>query len=283
MAEIYSAVKTALTIAGSDPSGGAGIQADLKAFAGSGVYGLSVLAALTAQNSLGVHQTWPLTGEQLRAQLAALIADYPIHAIKTGMLASADAVNALADLLPSCPLVIDPVMRASLGSELLSSAGLSAARTRLWPKATLLTPNIPEAEVILGVSIHSVNDMLRSAQAFFDFDVPAVLLKGGHLLRAMGGQSDECNDLLLIKDAAGPIWLNSKRMAKKTHGTGCVYSALIAARLALGLPLVQACQSAHAALQKALARAQPIGQLQRASPDLFSADYIKADYDPARC
>ncbi len=274
----FSTVKTALTVAGSDPSGGAGIQADLKAFAATGVYGLSVISAITAQNSHGVLHCWPLTNVQVSEQLRLINADYPIHAMKTGMLANIEVVNALVENLPNCLLVIDPVMRASLGAQLISDDGLRAAQTHLWPKSALLTPNIPEAEAILGISIADQKGMLSAARALFDFNVPAVLLKGGHL-PSRAGIAAECNDLLLIKDAPDAIWLAATRQNKKTHGTGCVFSALITANLALGLPLALACQRAHASLQCALAHAHPMGELQRGSPDGFSERYTKADYD----
>lgn len=278
MKKNFSAVKTALTIAGSDPSGGAGVQADLKAFAATGVYGFSVVSAITAQNSLGVKHSWPLTGVQVAEQLRSLNTDYEIHAMKTGMLANAEVIDAIAENLPSCALVIDPVMQASLGANLLSADGLRAAQIRLWPKSALLTPNIPEAEAVLGISITDQAGMLRAARMLFDFGVPAILLKGGHL-PSHAEVSAECNDLLLIKDASSAIWFTAKRIPKKTHGTGCVFSALITAKLALGAPLALACQRAHAALQEALTHAQPMGERQRASPDGFSERYTKADYD----
>lgn len=278
MISVNSPIKTALTVAGSDPTGGAGIQADLKAFAGSGVYGLSVISAITAQNSHGVHRAWALSGEQISAQLAALNEDFAIHSMKTGMLANAEVVHALVRNLPACALVVDPVLRATLGADLMDMEGLRAAQDFLWPKALLLTPNIPEAELILGVRINNQHDMLSAARALFDFGVSGVLLKGGHLPQDESRPA-ECNDLLLQKTDVEPIWLAGTRINKKTHGTGCVLSALIAAQLALGLPLAYAVQHAHAALRRALRAAHPIGQRQRASPDVFSKDYTNADYD----
>ena len=281
MNKINLTIKTALTVAGSDPTGGAGIQADLKAFAGSGVYGLSVISAITAQNSHGVHAAWALNGEQVAAQIKQLNVDFPIHSMKTGMLANASVVHALVENLPNCPLVVDPVLRASLGSDLLDIDGLRVAQKHLWPNALLLTPNIPEAELILGLRIVDQPGMLRAARGFFDFGVSAVLIKGGHLPWT-GSFPSECNDLLLVNGAAQPTWLNAERIPKKTHGTGCVFSALITARLALGMPLEQAVRHAHSALHRALAVAHPMGERQRASPDVFSKDYTNADYDSAQ-
>lgn len=278
MSRTNLSIKTALTVAGSDPTGGAGIQADLKAFAGSGVYGLSVISAITAQNSHGVHCVWALNGAQIAAQLARLNSDFAIHAMKTGMLANADVVDALVENLPKCALVVDPVLSASLGLDLLDVGGLRAAQRLLWPRALLLTPNIPEAESILGLRIADQTDMLRAARGFFDFGVSAVLIKGGHLPLS-GSLPSECNDLLLVSAAAEPIWLSAKRISTKTHGTGCVFSALITAQLALGAQLVRAVQHAHSTLHSALAVAHPMGGRQRASPDVFSKDYTNADYD----
>jgi hydroxymethylpyrimidine/phosphomethylpyrimidine kinase len=260
----------ALTIAGSDPSGGAGIQADLKAFAASGVHGLSVITALTAQNSTGVQAIWPSTAESIALQLQSLTEDLTIHAVKTGMLASADAISLIASALPHCPLVIDPVLRVTHGASHSSAEIEAAVRTILWPKATLVTPNAPEAERLLGQRIENASDMLAAARALLDCGLPAVYLKGGHVEI----EASHARDLLLLS-GSDPIWFSAPRIAKKTHGTGCVLSALITAELAKGADLLAACRQAHQQFQRYLAAGEPAGLAQRVSPDPFAPSYVR--------
>jgi len=238
-----------LTIAGSDSGGGAGIQADLKTFAAHGVHGLSALAALTAQHTRGVTGVHvPPTGF-LRAQIDACFDDFRIGAVKLGMLASATVIEAVAGALERHRpphVVLDPVMVATSGARLLEEDALEALRTRLLPLATVLTPNLPEAELLLGREIGSLAAMAEAASALRALGAPAVLLKGGHL----PGTGDVVD---ILVDAEGERRTAHPRLALDAHGTGCTLASAVAANLARGLPLREACAAAvdyvHAALR----------------------------------
>ena len=229
-----SAVPVAMTIAGSDPSGGAGIQADLKTFTAFGVYGTSVITALTAQNTRGVKSVEVISAAFVRAQLAAVMTDVKISTIKTGMLANAELIVAIQRALmsaPQLPLVLDPVMVATSGHSLLAADAVDALRHVLIPRATLVTPNIPEAARLLDVDpATSVEQMIAQAHALRQLGCRSVLLKGGH------GTGGTATDILLIGDTI--TRLEKPRLdTTNTHGTGCTLSAAIAALLALSVPL----------------------------------------------
>lgn len=225
----------ALTIAGSDPSGGAGIQADLKTFHQHGVYGMSVITLLTVQNTVAVDAVEMVSPALAVAQLSAVLEDLPPQAAKTGALGSKEMVEAIAfaaaDFL--FPLVVDPVMISKHGAPLMAAEAASAVKELLLPAATLLTPNLPEAAALTGLRVESVAEMREAARALLDLGPGAVLLKGGHL---EGGESI---DLLVTGD--GVLELSARRIeTKHTHGTGCSYSAAITANMAMGLGLEEA-------------------------------------------
>ncbi len=237
-----------LTIAGSDCGGGAGIQADLKTFAAHGVHGLSAIAALTAQNTRGVSAVHVPPVAFLRAQLDACFDDFNIHAVKIGMLASREVIACVAAALQRrCPrwVVLDPVMVATSGATLLDADALDALRTHLLPLADVLTPNLPEAELLLGRAIGGRKDMTEAARTLRALGASAVLLKGGHL-----DGSDSVLDLL--DDHGHMHRFEHPRLALEAHGTGCTLAAAVAARLARGEALPAAVAGAtdyvHAAL-----------------------------------
>ena len=224
---------SALTIAGSDSGGGAGIQADLKTFAAHRVHGLSAIAALTAQHTRGVSEVHVPPVDFLRAQLDACFDDFEIGAVKLGMLATADVIHAVADTLevyrPSF-VVLDPVMVATSGAKLLADDALDALRLRLLPLASVITPNLPEAELLLGHPIPDRDSMLMACTEFLSHGVRSVLLKGGHL--ADGGDVVD-----LHADADGVRHIVHARLPVEPHGTGCTLASAIAANLCLGLSL----------------------------------------------
>ena len=218
----------ALTVAGSDSSGGAGIQADLKTFLANGVYGMSAITALTAQNTCGVRSVLNATPEFLRDQIDAVFEDIRPDAVKIGMVSSAKLIEVIAERLENfhaANIVVDPVMVATSGSRLIDEDAVKNLQTKLFPLATVITPNIPELEVIIGEKIFSPRDMELAAKKIFDGFGCAVLAKGGH------GQND-ANDFLF--DGAG-TWFHGRRIdTDNTHGTGCTLSSAIAANLAKG-------------------------------------------------
>jgi hydroxymethylpyrimidine/phosphomethylpyrimidine kinase len=233
-------MKTALTIAGSDSGGGAGIQADLKTFAAHGVYGTSAITALTAQNTVGVTAVHVVPAEFVTAQIEAVAEDLGCDAVKTGMLATAaivEAVVATIEELELPNLVVDPVMVAKSGDRLLDDDAVHAVRTALLRLARVVTPNIPEAEVLAGMAITSLAEMREAARRIKKFGPAAVLVKGGHLA------GDTITDLLA--DDAQVIEMAGPRIAgRHTHGTGCTLAAAIAARLARGETVEQAARGA---------------------------------------
>lgn len=245
----------ALTIAGSDSGGGAGIQADLKTFALLGVWGTSALTAVTVQNTVGVTGVAELPPEIVAAQVRAVVDDIGIDAAKTGMLASAPIVEAVADAIrqggvPN--LVVDPVFVSKHGDPLLRAEAVEALARAVVPLATLVTPNLPEAGGLAGFEVAGRGDMRRAAKAILDLGAGAVLVKGGHL--AEGGADD------LFVDGDGEEWLAGPRLdARHTHGTGCVLSSAIAAHLARGEPLAAAVRLGKAFVTEAIRHALPIG------------------------
>ncbi len=270
----------ALTIAGSDSGGGAGIQADLKAFAAVGAFGLSVITAITAQNTRGVDAIYPSGAQAVSAQLKALINDFPIDAIKTGMLFDASTIEAVTNSIATlqAPLVVDPVMIATSGANLLDRNAVDAYRP-LIARAALLTPNLPEAQALLKCdAIHTPEDMLSAANRLLDFGCEAVLLKGGHApvgTSSPSGAGDQISDLLLIQTATGTKarWFTTQRLDISGHGTGCTLAALITAFLARGLNIELASANAIEMLRDALEHAQRIGTGQVQTPDPFFKAY----------
>ena len=242
-------IVNALTIAGSDPSGGAGIQADLKTFAALGTYGMSVITAVTAQNTRGVRSVRVLDAGFVAEQLDALYEDVKVDTVKVGMVASAGIVEVIADRLrvhPGCNVVLDPVMIAKSGDRLLAEDTIAAMRDRLVPLARLITPNLPEAAALIGGRVPQTHaDMVRAVQLLHRLGSDWVLLKGGHLAGA------DSTDLLF--DGQTLTELPGRRIeTRNTHGTGCTLSAAIAALLPR-LDMVSAARQAKAYLTAALA------------------------------
>lgn len=231
----------AVTIAGSDSSGGAGIQADLKTFSALGVYGASVITALTAQNTRGVFAIHEAPADFVEAEINAVFTDLAVDAVKIGMLASPELIAAVADGLELHHppfVVLDPVMVATSGDVLLKPEAISSLRDRLFPHATIVTPNLPETEKLIERPIGEGRDaVLAAARELLTLGPGAVLIKGGH------GSGAESVDLLL--DADGPRWLEARRHpTRNTHGTGCTLSSAIAAGLAKGMDLETAVRAA---------------------------------------
>ena len=248
----------ALTIAGSDSSGGAGIQADLKTFTAFGVYGASVLTALTAQNTTGVQAVHAIPPEFVAAQIASVLGDLEVGAVKTGMLANAGIIDAVVAALatrPNLPLIVDPVMVATSGDPLLVPEAIDAVRSRLIPRATLITPNLPEAARLLDAAMAASEDAaLEQLHRLAGLGAKAVLLKGGH------GTSGEAVDLL-IADGRVTRFASPRVATRNTHGTGCTLSAAIAALIATGVPLAEAVGRAKTYVHRAIeaGRDQRIG------------------------
>jgi hydroxymethylpyrimidine/phosphomethylpyrimidine kinase len=229
-----------LVIGGSDSSGGAGITRDAQTLERFGVRALPVLTAVTAQTNTGVCAVRVMSAQLVQAQIAAALATQPVQAIKTGMLATGAIVRAVAAALPAVmpPLIIDPVLVSSSGAQLLDRAGRVALCRALLPRATLLTPNIPEAAALLGTRAAKTEDKLvRQAQALLALGPAAVLLKGGH------ARGSEAADLLVMRGAS-PQWLRAARIKATRRGTGCALASAIAAGLACGLTLPAACARA---------------------------------------
>jgi len=244
-----------LTIAGSDSGGGAGIQADLKTMLAFGVHGMSVVTAVTAQNSVGVQGYWELPADAVRAQLSSVLGDIGVDAVKTGMLASAALVEVVAAELAglAVPVVVDPVSVSKHGDPLLAADALEALRTRLLPVATLLTPNLHEAAQLSGVKVADEGDLHRAAVALLELGPRAVLVKGGHLT---GGA--EAVDLLW-DGATERVYRAPRYDNRHTHGTGCTLASAIASRLALGDALPDAVAAAKEYVTGAVAAGFPLG------------------------
>ena len=247
-------MKTALTIAGSDSSGGAGIQADIKTMTANGVYATSAITALTAQNTTGVYGILESTPEFLANQLDCIFTDIFPDAVKTGMVSSTALIAVIADKLRQYGarnIVVDPVMVATSGARLISEEAVDALKEKLLPLATLLTPNIPEAEVLSGMTIENAADMEKAARAISEQYGCAVLCKGGH-------QISDADDLLW-REGAG-VWFRGRRIQNSnTHGTGCTLSSAIAANLAKGYDLDQSVRRAKAYISGALAAMLDLG------------------------
>ena len=248
--------RVALTIAGSDSSGGAGIQADLKTFAALGVYGTSAVTAVTAQNTIGCTAVHALPSDFVIAQIEAVAADIPPHVTKTGMLATTAIVEAVAAVIEELELpnvVVDPVLVASSGERLLDEDGLQALRNELLPRARVVTPNIPEAEALTGRRIRSLSDRAAAAREIHRMGPTAVLVKGGH------AAGDTVVDLLFDGDRL--VELATPRVSGPgAHGTGCTLAAAVAAYLALGHPLDDAARRAQAYVAGAIRQATALGK-----------------------
>ena len=248
-------MKTALTIAGSDCSGGAGIQADLKTMTMNGVYAMSAITALTAQNTTGVRAIQESTTDFLSKQLDAVFEDIYPDAVKIGMVASSELICVIADRLSyhkAKNVVVDPVMVATSGSSLMKTDAVQTLIEKLLPIATLVTPNIPEAQVLSGNTIESKEDMLSAAKFIGDTYGCAVLLKGGHSI-------NDANDLLYANGEM--VWFEGKRINNpNTHGTGCTLSSAIAANLAKGFDLAMSVKRAKDYISDALSAQLDLGQ-----------------------
>jgi hydroxymethylpyrimidine/phosphomethylpyrimidine kinase len=249
-----TAIPAALTIAGSDSGGGAGIQADLKAFAALGVYGTSAITAVTAQNTLGVDSFVALDPEMVAAQMRSVLVDIRPRAAKTGMLANAEIVRVVAEVLaehPDLPLVIDPVTHAKSGDALLAEDAVSVLRELLVPRCAVVTPNLPEAAALVGFPVESEAEMLEAGLALLEAGANAVIVKGGH-------RPDTADDLYLDRESVE--WLRSSRIATRcTHGTGCTFSAAITAGLARGMATFDAVCAAKEYLTAAMRAGYEVG------------------------
>ena len=247
-------MRTALSIAGSDSSGGAGVQADLKTMTMNGVFAMSAITALTAQNTTGVTGILEADPEFLKKQIDAVFEDIRPDAVKIGMVSSSGLIKMIAERLQHYKaenIVVDPVMVATSGSRLLEEDAVDTLKKELLPIATVITPNIPEAEILCGMEIHTEEDMVAAAKAIYEDLGCAVLLKGGHNI-------NDANDLLYTKEEVS--WFKGKRINNpNTHGTGCTLSSAIAANLAKGFDLKTSVQRAKDYISRALADMLDLG------------------------
>lgn len=266
-------MNTALTIAGSDSGGGAGIQADIKTMTANGVYAMSAITALTAQNTIGVTGIMEVTPDFLAQQLDCIFTDIYPDAIKTGMVSSCSLIHIIAEKIRQYDaknIVVDPVMVATSGSKLISDEAVGTLKNELLPLATVITPNIPEAEVISGIKIETEEDMQVAAKIIYETYGCAVLCKGGHNL-------NDANDLLY--GANGARWFCGKRIDNhNTHGTGCTLSSAIASNLAKGSSLEDAVMLAKNYISGALAAMLNLG---KGSGPMNHAFAIKGEYHDA--
>ena len=235
----------ALTIAGSDPSGGAGIQADLKTFHQFGVYGEAVITLLTVQNTRRVSRVEIMDPGLVREQIEAVLEDIPPGAIKTGALGDARIIAVVSAFSFAVPLIVDPVMVSKHGAPLMASDAADALRQQLLPRASLVTPNIPEAEALTGIAVRTIEDARRAAAAILGMGAQAVLIKGGHF-------ADSATDLLLTAAGDEAVYRADRIDTRHTHGTGCTYSAAITAELAKGTELVASVTRAKAFITAAI-------------------------------
>ena len=266
----YSKIKTALTIAGSDSSGGAGIQADLKTMLANGVYGMSAITALTAQNTMGVTAISEVTPDFLGQQIDAVFTDIFPDAVKSGMVANAQLIEVIAERLTfykAKNIVVDPVMIATSGARLISENAIETLKEKLLPIATVITPNIPEAEVLSGIKITSKFDMENAAEIIYKTYGCAVLLKGGHSI-------SNADDLLYENEET--TWFDSVRIDNpNTHGTGCTLSSAITSNLAKGYELKTAVKLAKKYISGALSAMLDLG---KGSGPLNHGFNIKSEY-----
>ena len=244
-----------MTIAGSDSSGGAGIQADIKTMTANGVYAMSAITALTAQNTTGVTSIMEVTPQFLEEQIVANVTDIFPDSVKTGMVASSSLIKVIADSIKKFNLnniVVDPVMVATSGAKLIADDAIISLKKELLPLATIITPNIPEAEVLSEIKIHNSSDMEKAAKIIFEKFGCSVLLKGGHNL-------NDANDFLLTN--TDKIWFSGKRIDNpNTHGTGCTLSSAIASNLAKGFSVKESVQNAKTYISGALSAMLDLGK-----------------------
>ncbi len=256
-----------LTIAGSDSGAGAGVQADARTIHALGGYACTAITAVTAQNTRGIAAWRPVPATLLAAQIAAVLDDLPVRAIKTGLLPGAAAVRVVVAALsarPRIPLVVDPVLGSTTGTQFFSPAGMGVLRRELFPRATLVTPNWPEAEALTGQRVRSFADAENAAHQLLDTGCRAVLLKGGH------GPGPVCRDYFVTADGRA-VWFESPRIkTRNTHGTGCVLSAAIALGLAQGASIKAATVQAHRFLKEALGAGRKAEFGRGAGPALLS-------------
>ncbi len=247
-----------LVVAGSDSGGGAGIQADIKTITVLGAYAATALTALTVQNTRGVQDVMPVAPGFVAAQMDAVLADIGADAIKTGMLGSAEVIDAVVRCIEkrgrSIPVVVDPVMVAKGGAALLAADAISAVKLRLVPLAAVLTPNVPEAEALTGLTIKSTQDMGHAADLLLAMGASAVLMKGGHL------EGEQVVDMLRTADGEQALFEAPRIESRNTHGTGCTLASAVAAGIADGLRLTDAVTRAHDYVQRAIALAPGLGR-----------------------
>ena len=248
-------MKKALTIAGSDSSGGAGIQADLKTFAANGVFGMSAITAVTAQNTQGVFAVEDISPEVIGQQIAAVFDDIAVDAVKIGMVSRIETIGVISEQLTRYKaknIVVDPVMVSKSGCHLLNPDAVKALIDQLLPLATVVTPNIPEAEIIAGMTISNLSDMEEAAARIFELGAKHVLLKGGHLL-------DQATDVLFDGGSMQRFYA-ARIPTNNTHGTGCTLASAIAANLAKGYPINEAIRLAKEYLTIAITHSLAIGK-----------------------
>ena len=250
-----TSLHVALSIAGTDPTGGAGIMADLKSFQARSVYGMAVVTSVVAQNTKGVQLIRHLDQEILEEQLKSVFQDIVPDAIKTGMLAQVETIELVASYLAEqkCPYVLDPVMVATSGDRLIEEDAIQALKTKLLPLATIITPNLPEAEVLVGRTLKSENDIMNAGRWIRkELEVKNVVIKGGHLAKV-------ASDYLFLEDGEVRI-ISAERIATNhTHGTGCTYAAVITAELAKGRTVAQAVETAKRFITEAIQTAPELG------------------------
>lgn len=250
-------MRTALTIAGSDSSGGAGIQADIKTMTMNGVFAMSAITALTAQNTTGVTGIFEVSPEFLSKQLDAVFEDIFPDAVKVGMVSSSELIAVIAQRLKhfkATNIVVDPVMVATSGARLIAESAIETLKSELLPLASVITPNIPETEILSGMSIKSEKEMEEAARLLFDSYGCAVLVKGGHRI-------NDANDVLFSAESPDPVWFKGNRIDNpNTHGTGCTLSSAIASNLAKGYSLIDSVNRAKAYISGALAAMLDLGK-----------------------
>ena len=250
-----TSLHVALSIAGTDPTGGAGIMADLKSFQARSVYGMAVVTSVVAQNTKGVQLIRHLDQEILEEQLKSVFQDIVPDAIKTGMLAQVETIELVASYLAEqkCPYVLDPVMVATSGDRLIEEDAIQALKTKLLPLATIITPNLPEAEVLVGRTLKSENDIMNAGRWIRkELAVKNVVIKGGHLAKV-------ASDYLFLEDGEVRIISAARIATNHTHGTGCTYAAVITAELAKGRTVAQAVETAKRFITEAIQTAPELG------------------------
>ena len=250
-----TSLHVALSIAGTDPTGGAGIMADLKSFQARSVYGMAVVTSVVAQNTKGVQLIRHLDQEILEEQLKSVFQDIVPDAIKTGMLAQVETIELVASYLAEqkCPYVLDPVMVATSGDRLIEEDAIQALKTKILPLATIITPNLPEAEVLVGRTLKSENDIMNAGRWIRkELEVKNVVIKGGHLAKV-------ASDYLFLEDGEVRIISAARIATNHTHGTGCTYAAVITAELAKGRTVAQAVETAKRFITEAIQTVPELG------------------------